>query len=30
MATADGLYLVVHHANNKSFAFRYERDGRER
>src|SRR5258707_2311318 len=25
-----GLYLVVHNANNKSFAFRYERDGRER
>jgi integrase len=25
-----GLYLVVHNKNNKSFAFRYERDGRER
>jgi integrase len=25
-----GLYLVVHNANNKSFAFRYEREGRER
>lgn len=25
-----GLYLVVHNTNNKSFTFRYERDGRER
>src|SRR5262249_47773038 len=25
-----GLYLVVHNRNNKSFALRYERDGRER
>src|SRR6516162_1634444 len=25
-----GLYLVVHNAANKSFAFRWERDGRER
>jgi integrase len=25
-----GLYLVVHNASNKSFAFRWERDGRER
>jgi len=25
-----GLYLVVHNANNKSYVFRYERDGRER
>src|SRR5262249_13177191 len=25
-----GLYLIVHNANNKSFAFRWERDGRER
>jgi integrase len=25
-----GLYLVVHNKNNKSFAFRWERDGRER
>jgi integrase len=25
-----GLYLICHNANNKSFAFRYERDGRER
>jgi integrase len=25
-----GLYLVIHNRNNKSFAFRYERDGRER
>jgi hypothetical protein len=24
-----GLYLVVHNANNKSYVFRYERDGRE-
>src|SRR6516162_6601198 len=25
-----GLYLVIHNANNKSFAFRWERDGHER
>jgi integrase len=25
-----GLYLIVHNANNKSFALRWERDGRER
>jgi hypothetical protein len=25
-----GLYLVVHNASNKSFAFRWERDGHER
>ena len=25
-----GVYLIVHNANNKSFAFRWERDGRER
>jgi hypothetical protein len=25
-----GLYLVVHNVNNKSFALRWERDGRER
>jgi integrase len=25
-----GLYLIVHNSNNKSFAFRFERDGHER
>jgi integrase len=25
-----GLYLIVHNANNKSFAYRWERDGHER
>src|SRR5262249_26242254 len=25
-----GLYLIVHNPNNKSFAFRFERDGHER
>ena len=29
-ADGHGLYLIVHNANNKSFAYRWERDGRER
>jgi integrase len=30
LSDGHGLYLICHNANNKSFAFRYERDGRER